>query len=447
MAAKNSSGPMTTRLWLTIIVFAQIFITPFAAFSVNYLFKFDFGGENLSLSIHSEMIPWIGIASLIYGMTALCLALILGGFMPIRVVESGGWRIALGFSRNPHSALKRKQSREKFSTSPHAKVSMLSYTRYRNGHSHISTHGSLALLAIPFQILLATLPLSLVLLIPDSFLHEHRRLELALLFYIICLLFTMKIYPYAARRFIAVASVTRKMIGAVAPISILLPVLLIWSMGQIANIVVLGTLGTSSDLNIQFEQKLFENFLSADHIPNSSFLDLLTALAVMPLSAFTTLAVLGGSSGDPPDWMNTTYAQSLQRQEPTRVAVALAKGAQVAAQATAGIASFAAANVAMQSQLQSAAATQMSSATSAASSAQQLGQPFQPDFTQDVASNIDTSSIEEHEVEEFIDVVDHIEEEHENVMFDFIDESTEQSLVQVEEHEMPIRGFEDVSFD
>ena len=444
MTTPKSSGPLTTRLWLTIIVIAQIFVTPFAAFSVNYLFQFDFGGENLSLSFHADMIPWIGIASLVYGMTALLLALILGGFRPLRVVESGGWRIAAGFSRNKRSALKRKESRKKFAKSPHAKVSMLSYNRYRNGHSHISTHGSLALLAIPFQILLATLPLSLVLLIPESVLHEHRRLELALMFYIVCLLFTMKVYPYAARKYIAVASVTRKMIGAIAPLSLFLPILLIWTMGHIANIVVLGTLGTSTDLNIQFEQKVLESLLSAEHIPNSSFLDLLTALAVMPLSAFTTLAVLGGSSGEPPEWMNTNYSQSLQRQEPTRVAVALAKGAKIAATATASIASMTAANVAMQTQVTSMAATQAANATQVASSAHQLGQPLSS-LTQSRGPEI--SSISELEIpEDVLDLENRIDVGDEDQVFEFIDHIDQNEVVELTDN-LTIRGFEGIEFD
>ena len=445
MTSSRTSGPLTTRLWLTIIVITQIFITPFAAFSVNYLFQFDFGGENMSLSFHADMIPWIGIASLVYGMTALCLALILGGFRPMSVVESGGWRTALGFSRNKRSALKRKESREKFAKSPHAKVSMLSFNRYSNGHSHISTHGSLALLAIPFQILLATLPLSLVLLIPESVLHEHRRLELAMMFYIVCLLFTMKVFPYAARKYIAVASVTRKMIGAIAPLSLFLPVLLIWTMGHIANIVVLGTLGSSTDLNIQFEQKLLENLLSAEHIPNSSFLDLLTALAVMPLSAFTTLAVLGGSSGEPPEWMNTSYAQSLQRQEPTRVAVALAKGAQIAATATASIATITAANVAMQSQVASTAASQAANATQLATSAQNIRTPLQFDSpTTNVADVISKEDIrianDAIEFEEALDQYDDID------ALDII-HSIDEEDVRDTSSDLTIRGFENIEFD
>jgi len=445
MTSSRASGPLTTRLWLTIIVVAQIFITPFAAFSVNYLFQFDFGGENMSLSFHADMIPWIGIASLIYGMTALCLALFLGGFRPIMVVESGGWRSALGFSRNKRSALKRKESRGKFAASPHAKVSMLSYSRYSNGHSHISTHGSLVLLAIPFQILLATLPLSIVLLIPESVLHEHRRLELAMMLYIVCLLFTMKIFPYAARKYIAVASVTRKMIGAIAPLSLFLPVLLIWTMGHIANIVVLGTLGSSADLNIQFEQKLLENLLSVEHIPNSSFLDLLTALAVMPLSAFTTLAVLGGSSGEPPEWMNTAYAQSLQRQEPTRVAVALAKGAQIAATATASIATITAANVAMQSQIASTAASQTANATQLATSAQNIRTPIQFDSpSMKVADVIDKENVhlsnDDIQFEEALDLYDDID------THDFIN-SIDEGDVHGTSSDLTIRGFENIEFD
>tara|TARA_Y100000768_G_C23538964_1_gene478397 strand:- start:2 stop:508 length:507 start_codon:yes stop_codon:yes gene_type:complete len=48
-----------------------------------------------------------------------------------------------------------------------------------------------------------------------------------------------------------------------------------------------------------------EDILHIGSVPEASFLDLLTALAVMPLAAFTTLACLGGGSGTPPEWMRT----------------------------------------------------------------------------------------------------------------------------------------------
>jgi hypothetical protein len=56
-------------------------------------------------------------------------------------------------------------------------------------------------------------------------------------------------------------------------------------------------------LNIAFEKQLFESLISAGSSPETSFLNLLTALAVMPMAAFTTLAVLGGGAGTPPAWM------------------------------------------------------------------------------------------------------------------------------------------------
>ena len=44
-----------------------------------------------------------------------------------------------------------------------------------------------------------------------------------------------------------------------------------------------------------------EDILNIGSVPEASFLDLLTALAVMPLAAFTTLTCLGGGSDAPPD--------------------------------------------------------------------------------------------------------------------------------------------------
>ena len=63
-----------------------------AAFSITYLVDFKFASENFTMSFQSEMIPWIITASLAYGMLALLLALMFGGFTPISVVEKGGWR-------------------------------------------------------------------------------------------------------------------------------------------------------------------------------------------------------------------------------------------------------------------------------------------------------------------------------------------------------------------
>ena len=82
---------------------------------------------------------------------------------------------------------------------------MLVHQRWENGHSIISTHGGLILLAVPFQVMLATLPLATVLIIPDSIMRENRRLEFALILYIFILAAVMKYYPILAKKYIGVA--------------------------------------------------------------------------------------------------------------------------------------------------------------------------------------------------------------------------------------------------
>ena len=303
MGQASQRGPLTARIWLTIVVFCQIFLTPMAAFSITYLLQLDMTGENITIGIQREMLPWIMAASLSYGMLALFLALVMGGYQPIRVVERGGWKAALGMSRGGRSASGLRRARETFSSSPHGSLSTLVNRRMMRGHSLISTHGGLLLLAVPFQILLVTIPLTLVMMIPESIVRLNRRLELAILLYIIGLLIAMRLYPRFCRKYIGIATFTRRWLISMTKLSWLAPVLVLWLMGRFASLVVLGWMGQDTELSITFEANLFEAFLGNALIPETSFLDLLTALAVMPLAAFTTLAVLEGGSTNPPDWM------------------------------------------------------------------------------------------------------------------------------------------------
>ena len=303
MAGKGRKKPFSARLWLTIVALCQVFLTPLIAFTLTYLFDFSFFGETVNISFQKEMIPWISAASLMYGMVALFLALIIGGYTPLTVIESGGWGKFLKFSRSPRSATQRRIARQNYASSPHGQISVLAHQRWQQGHSIISTHGGLILLAVPFQVLLATLPLAMVLMVPDSVMRENRRLELALILYIFTLGIVMKYYPRVAKRYIGIASFTRKWLISMTKISWLAPVLILWLMGRMASVVVLGWIGTDIDLNIDFEKSFFETTLNIGSIPETSFLDLIAALAVIPLATFTTLAVLGAGSGDPPEWM------------------------------------------------------------------------------------------------------------------------------------------------
>ena len=309
---------LLARLGLTGQLLAQIFLTPMAAFSLTYLLVFSAQGGDFRLSIEVDMIPWIGIASLFYGMLALTLALTMGGFVPMRVIEEGGWRLALGLTRHPGSSTHRFASRQRYAASAHGRLSLLVHERFAAGHALWTIRGSLVLLAIPFQVLLATIPLTLVLLFPEGVVHQHRQLELALLLYCFCLFVSIRLFPRFARRYITLASLGRKFLGNTLRISWAFPVFLLWSMGQLSTYIVQRALGDNVALNIAFEQELFESLISASSTPESSFLNLLTALAVMPMAAFTTLAVLGGGAGKPPSWMqpssSTTDDDEVQEQ-------------------------------------------------------------------------------------------------------------------------------------
>ena len=124
-------------------------LTPLIAFTLTYLFEFSFFGETINISFQKEMIPWIGAASLMYGLVALFLALIIGGYTPIAVIESGGWGKFLKFSRSPRSATQRRVARQNYASSPHGQITVLAHQRWQEGHSIISTHGGLILLAVP----------------------------------------------------------------------------------------------------------------------------------------------------------------------------------------------------------------------------------------------------------------------------------------------------------
>ena len=56
--------------------------------------------------------------------------------------------------------------------------------------------------------------------------------------------------------------------------------------------------------DIQVEREFLEAVLPVElDIPESSFLDLLVALSLLPMAIFTTMAVLGGGEQDPPEWL------------------------------------------------------------------------------------------------------------------------------------------------
>ena len=158
-------------------------------------------------------------------------------------------------------------------------------------------------MAIPFQLMLVIVPLGFVIFIPDEWIRPNRRLEVALACYLIVLIMVMRVFPKFARKHITIAAFTRRWLISMTKLSWLAPVLVLWLMGRLASVIVLSWVGADVSNTLHLEQSFMEDVLKIGSVPEASFLDLLTALAVMPLAAFTTLACLGGGSGVPPEWM------------------------------------------------------------------------------------------------------------------------------------------------
>ena len=110
------------RVWLTGVAIAQIILTPIIAFSITYLFWFDFGGESFEGGINVHLIEWIISASLFTGMTALLLALFVGGFTPNFIIKQGGWLSALRLSGFRKDAEKISNAKMKHQVSPYGKL-------------------------------------------------------------------------------------------------------------------------------------------------------------------------------------------------------------------------------------------------------------------------------------------------------------------------------------
>lgn len=302
MSAERS--PFIARLWLTFVVIGQIIITPIIAFSITYLLAFDKTADGFSINFQQSMIPWIISASLAYGMIALFLALLMGGFVPKYVTLQGGWLRTFGLVRGRRQSDAVLRAKLKAYHSPQGRVVRVVSDRLSKGHHILSIHGGLVLIAIPFQLLMVVVPLATILFIPNTWMAPNRMLEFSLVSYVVILIFVMQLFPRFAKKFVTVASFTRRWLKSMTRLSWLAPILVLWLLGRMASVIVATWIGPDIGASIAVEKAVFENVLGIGTVPENSFLDLLTALAVMPLSAFTTLATLGGSNGPLPVWMN-----------------------------------------------------------------------------------------------------------------------------------------------
>tara|TARA_B100000131_G_scaffold312291_1_gene346192 strand:- start:1946 stop:2917 length:972 start_codon:yes stop_codon:yes gene_type:complete len=291
------------RIWLTLVAIGQIVLTPIAAFTITYLFNFDieFNPFVFSVEIRDELFRWIIGASFYSGITALALALIVGGFSPNVIVKKGGWLSALKLSNKPRDADLIARAKLRHKNSPYGQMIKLISDQHGDGKSIIAIFGGLQLLAIPFQFIVVVIPwIILMIILPWA--ESGQLLEMVVVCYLVVLIISLRIFPRIATRFISFATFARRWLVSMTKLSIFFPILVLWMLGRIATVLVVGMLGSSID--ITSEQDLIVSLMGGATVPQNSFLDLMTALSVLPLAAFTTLTVLGGANKGLPQWLN-----------------------------------------------------------------------------------------------------------------------------------------------
>jgi hypothetical protein len=219
----------------------------------------------------------------------------------------------LGLSRRLRDADMVDRARLTLTGSPYGRVTRIVHHEVREKGRHLlEVHGGLQLLAAPVQIVLIMLPLLVLRFTPSGWLQDDSLLELSLLIYLAGLVIGLRLFPIIAARSVGAAAIARRILVDRTRLGWLFPVLLLWLIER--TIVAIAFQGLGLDVgrwqDIHVEQQFLEAVLPIPvEIPESSFLDLLVALSLLPMAIFTTMAVLGGGDQDPPRWLIGTHAE------------------------------------------------------------------------------------------------------------------------------------------
>jgi hypothetical protein len=294
---------LSHRLGLALILFVQITIIPIIGFSLTYLIDID--RENFSIAIRTELFYWILISGLTYGIICLALALIIGGYRPTMIVERGGWLPTLGLSQRKYDPELIDRAKMAAYSSPYGKMSRLVANRIKKDQSELfAVHGGLQLLAVPSQVLLISIPLIIMEGIPEDFIRKDSALKLGMIGYIIGLWVSFRVQPIISSQLVGFAAMFRKVLWRITKISWILPVIILWGCARLILQFSLSTLGIDITQwhDVQLEGVILNLVAPEAQIPETAILDFLVAISVLPMAAFTTISVLGGSNGLSP-WM------------------------------------------------------------------------------------------------------------------------------------------------
>ena len=297
------AAEMYQKVVLYTVVFLQVTLVPIVGFSLTYLLDVD--RENFTVAVRTELVYWIIVAGLIYGIVSLVLAMFFGGFRPLRVVERGGWIPVLGLSRRKGDPELIDRTRMALQASPYGKmVGLVNRKVNMDGFDLISVHGGLQLLAVPMQVILIATPLLIMEGIPDQVVKSDRSFELGMAGYMIALWLAVRIQPTISAWLVGYAAMFRSVLWKISRFSWVLPILLFWFLARTFLAASLNWLDVDiAQWNeVQLEAVVLNVIFPDAAVPDTAVIDFLVAISVLPMATFTTLSVLGGAN-DMPIWM------------------------------------------------------------------------------------------------------------------------------------------------
>ncbi|MAS00913.1 MAG: hypothetical protein CMA42_01935 [Euryarchaeota archaeon] len=296
-------GNLLKRFHLLIIIICQVTIVPTFLFSIAYLIDLDL--ENASIGLRTEMISWIVIAGITYGIISLGLALIMSGYTPFYVSNNGGWLAVMGLSRRINDPELIDRARLNAYNTPHGTMSRLVYNKIKKENFDIMTiHGGLQLLAIPLQVILIAVPLIIMEGMPKDLIRSDSAFQLGIIGYLIALWAAIRIHPLISSRLIGLAYLLRNILGRFGRISWTMPLILYWIFARFFLALSLGWLGIDYEQwhEMQLEKIVIKTVVDEAVIPEKALLDSIVAISVLPMATFTTFSVLSGMK-EMPEWM------------------------------------------------------------------------------------------------------------------------------------------------
>ena len=301
----SDTDSLRHRVAISVLVFLQVTLVPIFGFSATYLLKIDRGA--FSVSVRTELIEWIVVAGLLYGIFSLSLALLLGGYKPLSVVRRGGWMPVLGLSRRKGDPGLVDLSRLTLHESPYGRMTRLVDKKVRDeGIDLISVHGGLQLIAVPLQVMLIAIPLAIMEGVPESVMRPERAFELGMAGYLLSLWLAVRLQPFVSQHLVVFAAMFRTVIWRVSKFSWILPILIFWFTARFLLEASLGWLEVdlSKWNDVQIESLVLDTVAPNAEVPPNAIIDFLIAISVLPLATFTSISVLGGSNGIP-SWMHS----------------------------------------------------------------------------------------------------------------------------------------------